>query len=600
LTNISTLAFVLSVNIHENGVMTLTKIIGTLFLSVMAVSCSTQTTISALTTIDRSVVNHDISADQPKQSLKEIPIDALYDLLVGDIALNRSQFNLALEKYTHQADATGDIEVIKLAYGIAQYLRDDAVLLKMAQKWVEVSPQDLAGHQAALEAYVVNNNVFGALDHGSWIYQRYDDIDALIFIGSVKVLDSKQMQRLHVKIDNLALTGDKESGKALLAAIFYEQSKQLLKSEVKIREYLALKPSDQRGILLLSQLLHQQKKYNAAIRLLEDALENHPSDRKLRLQYARFLATVSASLAIAQLELLRSSDPADQEVNFLLALLNLSQGQLATAKEFFLEAATARNLSANAHYHLGTIEEQQNNINQAIVHYSSVRFGKNYTIAASKLSRLLAKHRSVKEARQYLQQRRILQPNKAVSLFQVESNLLLSIAQPSEALMILSSGLEKFPANPDLLYERSLVASQQDDFVLAENDLRTLLSQDNKNAAVLNALGYTISVHSDRQEEAYELIMKAYKINPNSPAIIDSLGWVLFKLGQPEAALGHLQKAYKIMADPEIAAHLGEVNWVMGNVKSAMQVWSEALEQRPKHKTIISTMERLGAFEDVK
>ena len=580
--------------------MTITKIIGILFISVMAASCATQTTLPGLTPIDRSLVNHEISADQAKRPLKEIPIDALYDLLVGDIALNRNQFNIALEKYTHQADATGDIEIIKLAYGIAQYLRNDAVLLEMAKKWVEVSPQDLAGHQAALEAYVVNNDVFGALDHGSWIYQRYDDIDALVFIGSVKVLDPKQIQRLHVKIDNLALTGDKKSGKALLAAIFYEQNKQLLKSEVKIREYLSLKPSDQRGILLLSQLLHQQQKYDAAISLLEDALEKRPSDRKLRLQYARFLATASASLAIAQLELLRSSDSADQEVNFLLALLHLSQGQLVTAKTFFLKTTRTPNLSANAHYHLGTIEEQQNNINQAIVHYSSVRFGRNYTIAASKLSRLLAKYRSVEEARQYLQQRRALQPSKAVRLFQIESNLLLSVAQPTEALMVLSLGLERFPDNPDLLYERSLVAGQQDNFVLAENDLRTLLSQDKKNSAVLNALGYTLSVHSDRQEEAYELIMKAYKINPNSPAIIDSLGWVLFKLGQPKAALGHLNKAYKMMADPEIAAHLGEVNWVMGNVKTAMQVWSEALEQRPKHKTIIATMERLGAFEDVK
>jgi tetratricopeptide (TPR) repeat protein len=121
-----------------------------------------------------------------------------------------------------------------------------------------------------------------------------------------------------------------------------------------------------------------------------------------------------------------------------------------------------------------------------------------------------------------------------------------------------------------------------------------LLAQDENNPMVLNALGYTMSLHSDRQEEAYQLIIKAYNLKPNSPAIIDSLGWVLFKLGQTREALSYLQKAYNMMADPEIAAHLGEVNWVLGNHETAVNIWIQALRQEPQHKAIIETVERLG------
>jgi len=179
----------------------------------------------------------------------------------------------------------------------------------------------------------------------------------------------------------------------------------------------------------------------------------------------------------------------------------------------------------------------------------------------------------------------------------VESNLLVSIQQPAQALQILSDGLENFPNNPELLYARSMVAEKQDNFALAESDLRAILAQDENNATILNALGYTMTLHTDRQQEAYNLIVRAYTISPDSPSIIDSLGWVLFKLGRSQEALNYLNQAYSMVPDPEIAAHLGEVYWAMGNNEQALNIWSEILEQQPNHRVILKTMLRLGASE---
>jgi tetratricopeptide (TPR) repeat protein len=144
-----------------------------------------------------------------------------------------------------------------------------------------------------------------------------------------------------------------------------------------------------------------------------------------------------------------------------------------------------------------------------------------------------------------------------------------------------------------------MVAEQQDNFALAESDLRLLLAQDKNNATILNALGYTMALHTDRQQEAYDLIIRAYNLSPESPSIIDSLGWVLFKLGRTPEALTYLKQAYTMVPDPEIAAHLGEVYWALGNSERALALWSQTLDQYPNHRAIVQTMLRLGASASI-
>ncbi|HIK79833.1 MAG TPA: tetratricopeptide repeat protein, partial [Porticoccaceae bacterium] len=358
-------------------------------------------------------------------------------------------------------------------------------------------------------------------------------------------------------------------------------------------------PADQRGLLLLSQLLHQQNRSDESIELLINALKDKPKNRPLRLQYARFLTTNTPKKAIAQFEILRDDNPKDQEVNFLLALMQLSHGDITTAENLFEQASAKPSLRSDAQYHLGAISEQKGDIAGAMSRYTQVRFGRNYIAAASRLSALLAKHRSMSQAQQYLQRMRSNQPTQAVILFQVESNLLLNAQKPSQALVVLSSGLDYFPNDPQLLYARSMVAEQQDDFVLAEQDLRAILSQDQNNATVLNALGYTMILHTDRREEAFELITKAYQLEPKDPSIIDSMGWALFKLGKTEQALDLLKQAFEIMPDPEIAAHLGEVHWTLDNHKDASIIWQQGLQSTPDHKGIINTMLRLSVPEAI-
>ena len=569
-----------------------------LLLSFGIASCvaTTQAIDDTLKTV--SVASNETQSEPIDQQIKPIAIDTLYDLLVGDVALGRNQFKIALDNYSRQARLTADKEVIALAHRIAEYVRDQAVQLEMALLWVDTSPDDPEAHKAALQAYLNQGDALTALTHASWLYQYHNDLDSLLLVTTT--FDSpSQIASLIDPVKKLPFSREKQAITHLLTAVLEQKLGQLKDAERNARAFLAAVPADQRGLLLLSQLLHQQNRSDESIELLIDALKDKPNNRPLRLQYARFLATNTPKKAITQFEILRDDNPKDQEVNFLLALMQLSHGDITDAENLFEQASAKPSLRSDAQYHLGAISEQKGDISGAMSRYTQVRFGRNYIAAASRLSALLAKHRSMSQAQQYLQRMRSSQPTQAVILFQVESNLLLNAQKPSQALVVLSSGLDYFPNDPQLLYARSMVAEQQDDFVLAEQDLRAILAQDQNNATVLNALGYTMILHTDRREEAFELITKAYQLEPKDPSIIDSMGWALFKLGKTKQALDFLKQAFEIMPDPEIAAHLGEVHWTLDNRKDASIIWQQGLQSIPDHKGIINTMLRLSVPESI-
>lgn len=156
-------------------------------------------------------------------------------------------------------------------------------------------------------------------------------------------------------------------------------------------------------------------------------------------------------------------------------------------------------------------------------------------------------------------------------------------------------GLAAFPDNQELLYTRALMWERQDQIGRAEADLRRLLVIEPDNVAALNALGYTLADRTDRYREALELIDRARVAEPGNAAIIDSYGWVLFKLGKPRAALDHLRHAYALQQDPDIASHLGQVLWVLGQKDEARKHFDEARRLDPDNRSLQRALQETGA-----
>ena len=158
---------------------------------------------------------------------------------------------------------------------------------------------------------------------------------------------------------------------------------------------------------------------------------------------------------------------------------------------------------------------------------------------------------------------------------------------------MLTEGVRQYPDDITLRYNRATLYEQSNQLALMESDLRHILSLEPDNASALNALGYFLTTRTDRHQEALLLIEQALDLQPDDPAIIDSMGWVLFNLGRIDEAIVYLRKAFERFPDPEIAAHLGEALWVNGNKQEARGIWQQNLVDNPDDSRILDTMERL-------
>ena len=170
--------------------------------------------------------------------------------------------------------------------------------------------------------------------------------------------------------------------------------------------------------------------------------------------------------------------------------------------------------------------------------------------------------------------------------------MLREFDQEKRSFALLGEALEARPEHPDLLYSRGLLAAQLDKIDIVEKDLKKLIELQPDNAHAYNALGYTLADQTDRYDEALELITKALEFLPEDAFILDSMGWVHYRRGDMEKALSYLKRAVELKEDAEIAAHLGEVLWIIGKRSEAEKIWDKGKSWNPENVTLLETINR--------
>jgi len=182
-----------------------------------------------------------------------------------------------------------------------------------------------------------------------------------------------------------------------------------------------------------------------------------------------------------------------------------------------------------------------------------------------------------------------------VRIYIIESSLLKDVKTPeSEVFALFEDGLKEHPGDLELLYSRALYAATLPRIDILERDLLAVIKKNPKHANALNALGYTLADLTDRLAEAADYIKRALELKPESPAILDSMGWVNYRMGKNAEALKYLKKANDLLHDPEIASHLGEVLWVTGKRKQARKVWRNAWSEFADNEILQKTLKRFG------
>lgn len=517
-------------------------------------------------------------------------------LLTAEIAGQRNQFAVALSNYLEQARTTRDLGIVVRAVRISQYLKAEAELLEMAELWAELDPTAVEPHHLASLALIRNRQYERALSHMEQLLNleggtNFDNL--AVHAKNLAPEDRQELLRLYQSV----VERHPDNVEVLFGfAILQETHQDFPTALATLDRLLQQHPEHQPAIILRGRVLKEVEGTETALAYLRTKSRQYPENRQLGTLYARLLIdNQSMTEAQAEFRKLMERFPSVPGLKLSHALVAIENKQLDLARKELRELLDEGQHTDEAHFYLARIADQQNQVEQALEHYQQVGPSPHYLTALGRSAFLLAKADRLEEAVSSFEHARGELPNQAEQIWQLEINLLMELDELDTALSSINAALADRPQDPQLLYARASVLDKQGDLVGMERDLRAILAQEPDNAVALNALGYILADKTSRHQEARELIAKALALKPDNPAIMDSMGWVEYRLGNIQESLSYLEQAYAQFPDPEVAAHYGEVLWVSGQQEEALRVWLESLSQDPDNNLVQDTMQRLGA-----
>lgn len=365
---------------------------------------------------------------------------------------------------------------------------------------------------------------------------------------------------------------------------------------------LAIKPDSELAILTTAQVSGD---IDAATKVLVGFLEKYPNAREVRAAYARVLVdNKQYEPARKEFLTLLKDQPDNVATLYALGVMAMQYNDMGGAEKYFTQFVSVLAEHPNDDRDpskvlmiLSQMAEQRGDLDAAIGWLEKIDGASEehlYLAAHMKLAVLTARKGDIDGARKQLADLKTSDPAEQAQIFQTDAQLLRDAGDTRAAYTVLENALKRYPDNPDLLYDFALVAEKVGQLDLMEKVLRQVMIAAPDNQHAYNALGYSLAERNERLPEAYNLIDKAMKMAPGDPFIMDSMGWVQFRLGHLGEAEEMLRRAYALRSDPEIAVHLGEVLFVKGDQSGAQKMWQEAHNKDPKNDALKSTLARLN------
>lgn len=528
----------------------------------------------------------------PAQPLTEF---ILYEFLMAEIAGQRGDLRFSAEAYLDLARRTRDPRVARRATEIAIAARQNATAVDAARIWNETDPASNRALQALGGLLIASGRLDEALPHLKKLIaagsadpgEHFTQLSRTLANAPDKQGALKLVQQLAADYPRLTLA---QLAVAQAAANAGDEATAM----DSVRRARELRPESEAAVLMEAQLM--QRRSNAeALQVLRKYLDGYPGSREVRLGYARILVAENRfGEARVEFQRLVAAFPENTEVIYAVALLSLQLSDHVMA-----EASLKRLLELDfrdqglVRVYLGQIAEEQKRLPEALDWYKSVEPGAQYLIARIRSAQIIARQGSLDAARAWLQASDVTDGTQRVQLVLAEAQLLRDAGQTKPAFDLVGEALQRLPDNPELLYDYAMLAERIERVDLLESSLRRLITLRPDHAHAYNALGYSLADRNQRLPEARELIEKALQLAPEDAFIVDSMGWVLFRQGALEDALRYLKRAYTARPDPEIAAHLAEVLWTLGDQPEAERVLKEVGDKNPGNETLMKTIKRL-------
>ena len=532
---------------------------------------------------------------QQKESKTSIDPDVLFTLLTAELAGQRGQYDIALEGYMEAAKRVHDPRFAERATMIAMYLKNSNKTKQSVALWLRLDPKNQTARKIAAllalkagdkKAAVEQLDVLLAVDPAGFE-------NALLELSGALQKEGKT-SAVYEALDALSARHPDQAVIYFMQSLLAMQMKDKNLAEIKIQQALKLQPDWDKAQMFQAQIAVFSGDLNKAKAILKEASIKYPDDSKIAKMYAQVLIKAEDyEAAIEAYKKIVSADPKDLESQFALGLLYLQLGQDGQAEDIFKKLLEQPQWRYQASFYLGKIEEKQDHTIEALIWFDKVTDGPLAFDASISAISLLAKDKRFDEARSRASLLEAKFPKQKLRLLLVQAELYSQQKQYEKAYSILTGGLVDFPDQKELLYTRALIAEHIDKPDIVEADLKKILAMDPDNVEALNALGYTLLNSSNRYAEAEKYLRKALRLQPNEAVIIDSYGWLQFKLGNYKSALEYLQKAYEKQPENEIAAHLAEVLWVLGRKDDAKKLFNKAIKDSPDDEYLRDFQQRV-------
>lgn len=548
--------------------------------------------------------------DEPAPDLKLPKVvltkDMLYKLMKAEFEFRGGAWQGPYMTMLGLAQQTRDPRLAQRAAEMAQAAQQGSESLAAIRLWRELAPESDEATQYYIAASVMAEDLgeAGALfaarlrdappaSRGLVMYQ----IQQLLTRARDKAAAGALLERL------LAPYSGMSEARVVLAQSAYTRGA----GEVALghaQEALRIKPDSEIAVLTLAQVSGEQADVAA---LLAKFLAANPGAREVRAAHARILVTQKQyEAARKEFVALLKEQPDNPGTLYALGILSMQLNDPASAETYLsgFVALLDKNPSderdpAKVLMMLSQLAEERGDVPAARAWLDKIDQEDAPTWFAAQLrsAQLMGKQGDLAGARAYLAALKTDEPAQQVpqqvQIVLVQSQVLRDAGKMDEAYAVMEQGAARFPSNPDLLYDFALLAEKMGKVEVMEKNLRQVMQLAPDNHHAYNALGYSLAERNVRLDEALALIDKALKMAPADPFIMDSMGWVQYRLGNLDEAEAHLRRAYALRNDVEIAVHLGEVLWHKGQKSDAQQLWREARAKDPKNDTLKSTLARL-------
>jgi tetratricopeptide (TPR) repeat protein len=530
------------------------------------------------------------------------PAPQSFYTVTGEIALARQQPRVAAIQYATAAAHDTDPALLLRATEVTAETLQPTLMAGVAARWLIVDPKSLQAQRAAARAALALDRVDEAAAHYRIVLLNSPvGVDAEFADVEADLGSDENVFGAHQLADLLASYFPASPSALRIQGIAALRADDPAAAVHSLSGALAIDSSSsneaQTAHRELAQTLLRARilagDVEEPLRAAQTQLEADPSPTN-RFNYAALLMTAQRlPEATEQLEILSRNPESTAVALRLLGLLEFQQGHFEAAAAKFKQLLNTGKFPDDAFYYLALMADRNGDPERALRFFSQVQNGENVVPALLRAATLLHKHGAPSAADELLDRLLDDEPQRAPEILTARARMYSQSSDLPKAFAVLEKGEMDYPDSVELRYATASVYEEQGQVSEALRELTLVVKARPNDPAALNALGFTLADHTKSLTRARKLIERAHAAAPKNPAILDSLGWVYFRQGHPADALPFLKAAYADDHDGDIAAHLGEVLWQMGQQDEAQRIWSEASALDADNQLLKSTRHRL-------